>query len=120
MRRSFRHAMRRLPTTWEAEGVNMLRPDRDAGHVHVRHLAAEHATVTVRVHLAGFAARYRALRWAGATEAHPFADVKVMKPDERRDHERREAFTKAEVGQLLAKAKPVDAVLVLLGGRGGR
>ena len=40
-------------------------------------------------------------------------------PDERRAHERREAFTEAEVGKLLAKAKPVDAVLVLLGARGG-
>lgn len=38
----------------------------------------------------------------------------MKKPDERR-----EAFTEAEVGKLLAKAKPVDAVLVLLGARGG-
>ena len=60
------------------------------------------------------------LRWTGGTEAHPFADVKVMKPDERRAHERRVAFTEGEVGQPLAKAKPVDAWLLLLGGRGGR
>ena len=86
----------------------------------VRHLEAERATVTVRVHFAGCAALYRALRWAGAAEAHPFADVKVMKPDERRAHERRVAFTEGEVGQPLAKAKPVDLGLLLLGGRGGR
>ena len=65
------------------------------------------------------------LRWTGGTEAHPFADVKVMKPDERRAHERRAherrvAFTEGEVGQPLAQAKPVDAGLLLLGGRGGR
>ena len=84
-----------------------------------RELEAARATATVRVHLAGCAALYRALRWTGATDAHPFGDVKIAKPDERRADERREAFTEPEVARLLSVASPVDAALVLLGARGG-
>jgi integrase/recombinase XerC len=118
-RRNYRHAVRRLVAAWEADGVNLLRPPRDAGHMYARHLEAEHAAATVRVHLAGCAALYRALRAAGATEAHPFGDVKVAKADERRADERRDAFAEAEVAAMLRHAEPVDAVLVLLGARGG-
>lgn len=118
-RRNYRHAIRRLVAAWEADGVNLLRPARDAGHLYVRRLEGEHATATVRVHLAGAAALYRALRWAGATEAHPFGDVRVTKPDERHADERRDAFAEAEVAAMLRIAAPVDAVLVLLGARAG-
>ena len=52
--------MRRLATTWEAEGVDMLWSDRHAGLVYVRYLEAEYASATVRVHLASCAALYRA------------------------------------------------------------
>ena len=118
-RRNYTHAIARLTEAWAEQGVNLLRPDTDAGHLYVRHLEAQHAVATVRVHLAGCAALYRALRWAKATEAHPFGDVRVVKPDERRPDERRDAFTEAEVRAMLAKAAPIDAALVLLGARGG-
>lgn len=118
-RRNYRHAVRRLVEAWTAEGVNLLRPPKDAGHLYARHLEAEHAAATVRVHLAGCAALYRALRWADATEADPFRDVKVTKGDERRSDQKREAFDEPEVADMLRAAGPVDAVLLLLGARAG-
>jgi integrase/recombinase XerC len=115
--RNYTAAVLRLARTWENE--NLLRPSRDAGHLYLRHLEAKQAAATVRVHLAACAALYRALRWAGATEAHPFGDVRVVKRDTRSSHEKREAFAESDLTRLLTAAEPVDAALVLLGARGG-
>lgn len=117
--RNYTAAVLRLVDTWQQAGENMLRPSRDAGHLYLRQLEAQHAAATVRLHLAACAALYRALRWAGATEAHPFGDTRVVKADKRRNDEKREAFTEADLARLLAVAEPVDAALVLLGARGG-
>ena len=115
--RNYTAAIHRLARTWTGE--NLLRPSRDAGHLYLRHLEAEYAAATVRVHLAACAALYRALRWSGATEADPFRDARVVKPDARKSHEKREAFAEGDLARLLAVAEPVDAALVLLGARGG-
>lgn len=117
--RNYRAAIARFVLAWRDAGENLLRPTRDAGHLYVRQLEVTYAAATVRVHLAAVAALYRALRWAGATEAHPFADVRVVKPDARRTDEKRDAFTEPELARMLDVAAPVDAALVLLGARGG-
>ena len=93
-RSNYARAIRRLVEAWTARGVNLLRPHSDAGHLYARSLEERHATATatVRVHLAGCQALYRALRWTAATSVHPFADVRVAKVDERRaDDARRSA-----------------------------
>jgi site-specific recombinase XerD len=55
---------------------NLIRPGRDAGARWLRSLEAEgQSASTVRVRLAAVRMLYRALRWAGATEADPFADA---------------------------------------------
>ena len=118
-RSNYARAIRRLVEAWTARGVNLLRPDSDAGHLYARSLEERHATATVRVHLAGCQALYRALRWTAATSVHPFADVRVTKVDERRADERREAFSEAELARMLKHADPVDRVLLLLGARAG-
>lgn len=117
--RNYRAAILRLVTTWHADGINLLRPTRDAGHLYLRHLEADHAAATVRVHLAASSALYRALRWAGATDAHPFTDTRVVKTDNRRNHEKRPAWEEGDLATLLDHAAPVDAALILLGARAG-
>lgn len=118
-RSNYERAIRRLVEAWTGQGVNLLRPDADAGHLYARGLEERHATATVRVHLAGCQALYRALRWTAATSAHPFADVRVAKVDERRADERREAFSEAELTRMVQRADPVDRVLLMLGARAG-
>src|SRR5690606_40986826 len=63
-------------------GENLLRPSRDAGVVYLRRLEAglkpdgtpaprPPSPATLQVKLAAARTLYRALRWAGATEARP-------------------------------------------------
>lgn len=119
---SYRGGMERLLTHWSGE--NLLRPSRDAGERYVIELqAGKHGTRpldpgTIQVRLAAARAFYRALRWAGATEAAPFADV-AAPANPTPAEERRVAYTELEVEALLAHAGELDAVLVLLGADAG-
>lgn len=64
----------------EAQAVNLLRPGRhDAQRFVNAMLAAGRKPAGVQLKVAAAAALYRALRWAGATEADPFRDVRVPK-----------------------------------------
>jgi len=72
---AYRHAISKLLEDWSGE--NLLRPGRNAGVLWVRELEGRFKPASVRVHLAGAKALYAALRWSGATDAAPFADVKV-------------------------------------------
>ena len=74
---AYRHAVESLLSDWLGE--NLLRPSRNAGVLWVRELEGRYKTTTVRVYLSGAKALYAALRWSGASEAVPFADVKVAK-----------------------------------------
>ena len=59
---------------------NLLRPGRHDPRGYVNSLlAAGRAPSGVRLKIAAAGALYRALRWAGATEADPFRDVRVPK-----------------------------------------
>ena len=73
-----------VPWAHEA-GVNLLRPGRRDGGRFLLHLQTRPngakgrrgplSASTVALYLAGGRALYRALRWAGATQAQPFEDV---------------------------------------------
>jgi integrase/recombinase XerC len=116
-RRAYRAAVARLLTAWAGEAL--LRPTRDATTAYVRALEVGHARATVVQNVSAGRALYAALRWSGATDADPWRDVRVTKPAEREAHDRRPAFTEDEVRRMLERAHLVDAVLVLLGARGG-
>lgn len=63
-----------------AQAVNLLRPGRHDAQSYVNHLlAAGRQPAGVQLKVAAASCLYRALRWAGATEADPFRDAKVPK-----------------------------------------
>jgi integrase/recombinase XerC len=116
-RRAYRAAVLRLLEAWAGEPI--LRPSRNAGALYARTLEASLARASVVQHIAACRALYAALRWADATDADPWRDVRVTKPEARAAHDRREAFTELEVARMLDEASLVDQVLVLLGARAG-
>ncbi|ULH17814.1 tyrosine-type recombinase/integrase (plasmid) [Deinococcus sp. KNUC1210] len=100
-------------------GVSLLRPRAAEGFSFVRHLEdLKLMPSSVQVRLSGARTLYAALRWAGATDANPFADVKAAR-DPRASHEKRGPYTDAEVKTLLAAADPQEAVVVLLAADSG-
>jgi integrase/recombinase XerC len=119
---SYRIGLERLLKHWE--GQNLLRPSRNAGDSYVLELQeGKHGDRpldpgTIMVRLAGARTLYKALRWAGATDVDPFADVSAPPlPDEAED--RRVAYTEAEVEKLLFFADELGAVIVTLGADAG-
>lgn len=121
--RTYRRGVADLLNAWAGE--NLLRPARDAGVVYVRRLESGALTdgepptpATISVKLAAARTLYKALRWAGATEARPFDDVRVAK-DPTPPWEKRRPYRDAEVEALLGHALGAERVMVLLGAHGG-
>ena len=113
---AYRHAVLALLSDWSGE--NLLRPGRNAGVLWVRELEGRFKSATVRVYLAGAKALYAALRWSGASEAVPFADVKVA-VDKTPAWEKREAYTRTEVDWLERCTEGITYLIVLLGAHAG-
>lgn len=101
------------------QALNVIRPGRDAGARWIRSLEADNLSPSsVRVRLAAARMLYRALRWAGATESDPFADVQAAK-DPTAAWDKRSPYGHDEVEALIHQAEPRDRVLVLLCAHGG-
>jgi integrase/recombinase XerC len=79
------------------------------------------APATVELRLAAARAIYDALRWAGATEADPFRDVRTGRDTNREeDVAGLKVYTEFELIELLGRAdEPQDRVLLLLGAHAG-
>jgi integrase len=117
--RSYRKGLGVLLAYCGRRGESLIRPGRDLGAAYLRELeAAKLSASTVRVRLASARMLYKALRWAGATEADPFRDAKVAK-DKTAPWDKRSPYSHEEVVALLMLAKAKDRVLVLLGAHGG-
>ena len=116
--RNYRREVLALLEAWSGE--NLLRPGRDAGVRYARLLESEgYKAITVQVKLAAARGLYKALRWAGATTATPFADVSPA-PDMVPAWEKRDAYRTLEVELLLVYAdSPFDKLVVLLGAHAG-
>lgn len=100
-------------------GVSLLRPKPQDGFRYVRHLeAAGLSPSSVRTRLAAARSLYTALRWAGATEAAPFTDVRAAYDSVPR-WEKRKPYSDDEIASMLAVAGPQEAVIVLLGAHCG-
>ncbi|UQN10411.1 site-specific integrase [Deinococcus sp. QL22] len=106
----------RVLLAWgETSGLSFLRPRPNDGYAFVRHLEGLGlAPSSVRVRLAGARAVFAALRWAGATDAAPFTDVRAA-TDPVPAWQKRKPYPDADVRKLLAEANEEDAVLILLG-----
>jgi integrase/recombinase XerC len=117
-RHTYAWALRHLLDAWAH--VPILQPTSADADTYRAEIERAFTVSTVYVCLAAAGALYRALRWAGATNAHPWADVRVEKRDNRKQHQRRAAFTSAEIEQLLNHATdPAGRALVLLGAHAG-
>lgn len=120
--RTYKRGVQDLVEAWSGE--NFLRPTRDAGVVYMRRLevgdadCAPMSIPTLNVKLAAARTLYKALRWSGATEAHPFDDVRVGK-DPTPAWEKRRPYTDDEVEALLEYGEPAEKVMVLLGAHAG-
>jgi len=102
-----------------ANAVKLLRPGRHDAQNYVGHmLAAGRKPAGVGLKVAAAACLYRALRWAGATEADPFRDVKVP-----RDHTpgivKRPPYTEDEIADVLEGADVQAKFLLFLTAHAG-
>ncbi|WP_188963436.1 tyrosine-type recombinase/integrase [Deinococcus aquiradiocola] len=83
---------------------SILRPTADDVQAWIAEMLTQgRAIATVRVRVAAAAALYRALRWAGATAAHPFEDAVVPK-DRRHGLEKNAPYTADQVDLAVAAA----------------
>jgi len=115
--RAYRRGVLDLVAAWPGE--NLLHPSRRAATRWVRALEdAGKKPATVQLKLAAARALYAALRWAGATDAAPFAGVRAA-PEKTAPWDRRKPYPPADVERLLAVATGEDRALVLLGAHAG-
>jgi integrase/recombinase XerC len=88
------------------------------GSVNANRLGGAIKIGTVRARVAAAKALFAALRWAGATSADPFKDVRLPRDPEAAE-DKRPPYNLKDVDKLLLKAKPRDRVLVFLGAHAG-
>ncbi|MVN85646.1 tyrosine-type recombinase/integrase [Deinococcus sp. HMF7620] len=106
----------------QAQGVQLLRPGRRDGGRYVAQLQTRPSqgrgrtgtlsASTVAQYVAGARALYRALRWAGATEAQPFEDAHVP-PDPTPGIVKNPPYMH-EIDEVLVQCEPRLAALLLL------
>jgi integrase/recombinase XerC len=139
--RAYRRGVEELVTLWQDE--SLLRPSRDAGTLYVQRLRAGDrdpvteqdtagrrgrrpkrgplAPATVELRVAAARALYDALRWAGATDADPFRDVRASRRTTRQeDVMGLKVYTEFELIELLGHTGDLEEhAIVLLGAHGG-
>jgi integrase/recombinase XerC len=113
---AYRRGLNDLLKAWQGE--NLLRPRRNAGVLYVRELETRLKPASVGVKLAAAKAFYAALRWSGACEAAPFADVRAA-VDKTPSWEKRDAYTRTEVHWLERTSESYTLYIVLLGAHAG-
>ncbi len=113
---AYRRGLKDLLNAWQGE--NLLRPRRNAGVLWVRELEGRLKPASVGVKLAAAKTFYAALRWSGASEASPFADVRAA-VDKTPSWEKREAYTQTEVHWLERTSESYTLYIVLLGAHAG-
>lgn len=113
---AYRRGLNDLLGAWQGE--NLLRPRRNAGVLYVRELESRLKPASVGVKLAAAKAFYAALRWSGATDTAPFADVRAA-VDKTPSWEKRDAYTQTEVHWLERTSESYTLYIVLLGAHAG-
>lgn len=101
---AYRAGVRALVRYAAENAWTLARPTPDDAQTWVSRMLEDGLAIsTVRVRVAAANALYRALRWAGATTAHPFGDVTVPR-DRRHGLEKNAPYTPAQVDAALAAA----------------
>ena len=117
--RAYRKGLDTFLNFAQTAGVQLLRPRPNHGAAYARWLEGRgYNTSTVRVRLAAARKLFAALRWAGATDATPFADVRPA-PDPVPRTEKRKPYTQGEVEAMLRRADLEEKVILLLGAHAG-
>lgn len=117
--RTYRWAVRKFVDYVDMQAVNLLRASSGDGVRFVRTVEAGGlAPASSRVQLAGVRLLYRALRWAGATDASPFGDVQAVR-ERTAPWDKRAPYGEREVDALLAHADGRMRALLLLCAHGG-
>lgn len=113
-RRSYKKGLEVFVDWAQNSGVTLLRPGARSGGAYSAHLQAQGlAPGTVGVRIAAAHTLYRALSWAGATDANPMSGAPV--PRERTAAiEKRPPYTLNTLDALLREADPYERLLVLL------
>lgn len=113
----YKTGVKQLLEAWTSE--NLIRPGRDAPLQFLRSLEQRGlSSGSISARLSAARTLYAALRWAGATDVEPFADVKAPH-DPTPPEEKRRAYPEAHVHRMLESAGTVDRALVLLAAHGG-
>lgn len=101
------------------QAVNLLRPGRhDAQNYVGAMLAAGRKPAGVQLKVAGAGCLYRALRWAGATDADPFRDVRVPK-DRTPGIVKRPPYSEDDIGDVIEQADVQAKFLLFLTAHAG-
>jgi integrase/recombinase XerC len=117
--KAYRWAVNRYLTYARTQAVNLLRASSSDGVRFVRTVEAEGLSASsTRVQLAGVRLFYAALRWADATQAAPFNDVKPVR-EKTAAWDKRSPYTHDEVQALLEHADARMQALILLCAHGG-
>ncbi|GGN48306.1 tyrosine-type recombinase/integrase [Deinococcus daejeonensis] len=117
--KAYRWAVNRYLTYTSTQAVNLLRASSSDGVRFVRTVEAEGLSASsTRVQLAGVRLFYAALRWADATQAAPFNDVKPVR-EKTAAWDKRSPYTHDEVQALLEHADERMQALILLCAHGG-
>ena len=102
-----------------ASGVSLLEPPLNWGASWVRSLeGAGLSASTVRARLAAARALWAGLRWAGASSANPFSDVRAPR-EGTAPWDKRSPYPVETVEKLLESASARNRVLILLGAHAG-
>lgn len=117
--KAYRWAVNRYLAYAGAQAVNILRAGSSDGVRFVRTVEADGLSASsTRVQLAGVRLFYSALRWADATQAAPFSDVKPVR-EKTAAWDKRSPYTHEEVQTLLEHADERMQALILLCAHGG-
>jgi len=101
------------------QAVNLLRPGRHDAQGYVgAMLAAGRKPAGVGLKVAAAGCLYRALRWAGATEADPFRDVRVPR-DRTPGIVKRPPYSEDEIADVLERAETQAKFLLFLTAHAG-
>ena len=117
--KAYRWAIDRFLTYAGEQAFNLLSPTSGDGVRFIRTVEAGGLSpASTRVQLAGVRLLYSALRWAEATQAAPFADVKPVR-DKTAAWDKRSPYREEEITALLTEADPRMKALLLLCAHGG-
>ena len=111
---AYTRGVRRYLTYTGEQAVNLLHPGRHDPSRYVQFLQAEGLTPAgVRLRVSAASCLYRALRWAGATEADPFRDVRLPR-DTTSGIEKRPPYTEEDLVEVLHHADLHETFLLFL------